>query len=67
MELTEKCKLVNHLEKRLIEAEITIEELKQNVDRVRRRVSYWKVKCSTLQILNEGKELELEFDKEKEQ
>ncbi|XP_065887842.1 uncharacterized protein [Dysidea avara] len=67
MELTEKCKLVNHLEKRLIEAEMTIEELKQNVDRVRRRVSYWKVKCSTLQILNEGKELELEFDKEKEQ
>jgi len=32
MELAEKCKLVNHLEKKLIEAEITIENLKQNID-----------------------------------
>jgi len=42
MELTEKCKLVNCSEKKLIEAEITIENLKQNIDRVHHRVSYWK-------------------------
>jgi len=67
MELTEKCTLVNRLEKKLIEAEITIENLKKNIDRVRHRVSYWKAKYNNLQKSSEESELESEFNKEKEQ
>ena len=49
MKPTKKTELVNHLEKQLIEVEIKIESLKRNINRVRQRVSYWKVKCSKLQ------------------
>ena len=67
MELYKKTELVNHLKKQLIEADIKIESLKRNIDRVRQRVSYWKVKCSKLQKSSEEKELELEFNAEIEQ
>jgi len=67
MELTEKCTLVNCLGKKLIEAEITIENLKKKIHRVQHRVSYWKAKYNNLQKSSEESELESKFNKEKEQ
>jgi len=61
MKPTKKTELVNHLEKQLIEVEIKIESLKRNINRVRQRVSYWKVKCSKLQSKS-SEEKELEFN-----
>ena len=52
-EVTEKSKLVVSLEKKLVEADIQIQDLKKKMDRIRHRVTYWKQKCSNISTLSE--------------
>ena len=65
LEVKEKSKLIIHLEKRMVEAEIQIEDLKKRIDRIRHRVTYWKEKYSNLSMLNEELQIKLELDNEK--
>ena len=67
LEVKEKSKLIIHLEKRMVEAEIQIEDLKKRIDRIRHRVTYWKEKYSNLSMLNEELQIKLELDNEKVQ
>ena len=48
----------------MFDAEIAIEDL---INCIHHRALYWKNKCSTIQKLNDEKELELEFHREGEQ
>ena len=57
---------MNNLEKKLIEAEMAIEDSKKKIDRICHRILYWKEKCSTIQKLSDEKELELEAHREGE-
>ena len=61
-EVTEKTKLVVNLEKKLVEADIQIHDLKKKMDRIRHRVTYWKEKCTSISTLSEELQLKLELD-----
>ena len=61
-EVTEKSKLVVNLEKKLVEADIKIQDLKKEMDRIHHRVTYWKEKCSNIGTLSEELQLKLVLD-----
>jgi len=67
LEVAEKSKLVVHLEKKLVEADIQIQDLKKKMDRIRHRVTYWKEKYSNLNNLSEELQLKMELDGQKAQ
>ena len=67
LEVKEKSKFIIQLEKRIVEAEIQIEDLKKRMDRIRHRVTYWKDKYSNQSMLNEELQVKLELDNEKTQ
>ena len=60
-------KLIIHLEKRIVKAEIQIKDLQKRIDRIRHRVTYRKEKYSNLNMLNEELQIKLELDNEKVQ
>ena len=64
-EVAEKSKLAIHLEKKLVEADIQIQDLKKKMDRIRHRVTYWKEKYSNLNTLSEELQLKMELDGQK--